>query len=121
MTILVGLASILGITLLVYFFNRLDWFKVCPICAGVFLTWAWMLLANFAGQSFDIVVIAMLMGGSGGGITYTSEKRLRFGYSKLLFKSLFIPIGFFTVTQLIYQNWVMFLIGLILMLVVYFI
>ena len=80
-------------------------FKVCPICAGVSGTWLWMLVLSFLGYEIDLVVVAMLMGGSVIGIAYQLEKKLPAGKSALLWKVLFIPVGFVVAYSAITLQW----------------
>ncbi|MDP2664447.1 MAG: hypothetical protein Q8O97_00530 [bacterium] len=90
-TVIVSIAVITGAVWLV---GKVLPFKVCPICAGVSGTWLWMLVALFLGYEIDLVIAAMLLGGSVVGIAYQLEKRLPAGHSPLLWKALFVPAGF---------------------------
>lgn len=101
----IAAASILLITLAVWLANRILPFQVCPICAGVAGTWVWMLIANLLGFSIDLLIPAILMGGSVVGIAYQVEKLLAEGGPQLLWKSLFIPAGFFAVWSLLSLWW----------------
>src|SRR3989344_7525178 len=105
MTIALTVASILGITALAHFAKRILPFKVCPICAGVFLTWVWLLGAHFLGYRIDLIVPALLMGGAVVGIAYSLEKRsLNISAERLLlWKVLFIPAGFVAAYSLLAQ------------------
>ena len=118
MTIALTVASILGITALAHFAKRILPFKVCPICAGVFLTWSWLLGAHFLGYRIDLIVPALLMGGSVVGVAYQLaplEARPLTGLEKrsrnipaerlLLWKVLFIPAGFVAAYSLLAQLW----------------
>src|SRR3989344_1060840 len=118
MTIALTVASILGITALAHFAKRILPFKVCPICAGVFITWVWLLGAHFVGYPIDLVVPALLMGGSVVGIMYQLaplearpltglEKRSRNMSAErlLLWKVLFIPARFVAAYSLLAQLW----------------
>ena len=62
-----AILSILIITLVVWLVNKKLPIQVCPVCAGVFLTWLWM----FIGMSLGKLLIAnyqlpvsVLMGGT---------------------------------------------------------
>ena len=44
--------------------------KLCVICASVSLTWIFLLILYFLGKFEDLVVIALLMGGSVVGLYY---------------------------------------------------
>lgn len=79
-------------------------FKVCPICAGVSVTWLWMLAGLYAGWLIAEgwrIAAAMAMGGSVVGIAYQIEKRLPPGRSPLLWKTFFIPAGFIAAYSLV--------------------
>lgn len=104
--ITIVIASILGITLAVWLVNKVLPFQVCPICAGVSGTWLWMLTASLLGYQIDLVVVAMLLGGSTVGIAYQLEKKLPAGKSPLLWKTLFIPTGFIAAYSLVASQWV---------------
>ena len=97
--------SILGITLLVWLANRALAFRVCPICAGVAGTWLWLVAAHALGYQIDLVVPALLMGGSVVGATYQLEKKLPSGRPALLWKTLCIPAGFIGAYGLLTQWW----------------
>lgn len=99
--------SILAITGLVWLLNRILPFKICPTCAGVSGTWLWMLAARFLGFGIDPLVLAILMAGSVVGIAYQIEKRLTPNQSTLLWKTLFITVGFVAVYTLILSWWAM--------------
>ena len=73
---IIAIISILVFTLIVWFANKLLPFSICPICAGVFLTWIWM----FVGISLGELSLAnyqlpttMLMGGTVVGLTFKLE------------------------------------------------
>lgn len=102
LAILVALVSIGVITSVMWFLNRRELLpvKICAICAGTAGTWLLILAGIFTNTlSFAayMPVAAILMGGSVVGIAYQGEKRLKAGRDPLLWKALFIPIGFGTV------------------------
>lgn len=100
----------------VFAYNRVSFFKMCPICAGVAGTWLWMLAAKFLGYGVDTVILAMLMGGSVVGIAYQVEKHFpetTSGDKRFLWKLLFIPSGFVCVYSLLAEWWSVFLAVLI--------
>src|SRR3989344_1549748 len=107
MTIALTVASILGITALAHFAKRILPFKVCPICAGVFITWVWLLGAHFLGYQINLMIPALLMGGSVVGIAYQLVKKARNLSAErlLLWKVLFIPAGFVTAYSLLAPLW----------------
>jgi len=110
MFIVITTISILAITGFIWFLNRILLFKICPICAGVSGTWLWMLAAKFLGYEIDMLIPAMLMGGSVVGIAYQIEKRLSPNRSPLLWKTLFIPIGFVAAYSAILSWWAVFIV-----------
>lgn len=89
MDIAIATISIMAIAGAALVYNRMSPFRVCPICAGVSGTWLWMLAAKFLGYTIDIVILAILMGGSVVGIAYQMEKHFAFRA-----KMIFIPAGF---------------------------
>ncbi|OGG76300.1 hypothetical protein A2950_01710 [Candidatus Kaiserbacteria bacterium RIFCSPLOWO2_01_FULL_55_19] len=113
MLIITTVISILVISVFVSLANRILSFTVCPICAGVFLTWVGLVSAHFMGYSIDLVVPALLMGGSVVGITYQLEKKFRDSSANvlLLWKVFFIPVGFVVAYAILGQLWVAFLSG----------
>src|SRR3989344_3957215 len=74
MPIVIATVSIFLIAGLVVFFSRFLPFKICPVCAGSFGTWLWMLIVRSLGYSVDPIILAILMGGSIVGIAYQIEK-----------------------------------------------
>lgn len=92
--IILVLASILALAGIGWRLGTLLNRKVCPICVGVSGTWLIMLFLRFFGTAIDPVILGILMGGSVVGIAYQGEKRLAKGRSQLLWKLLFIPLGF---------------------------
>ncbi|OGZ96994.1 MAG: hypothetical protein A2847_00740 [Candidatus Sungbacteria bacterium RIFCSPHIGHO2_01_FULL_50_25] len=104
MELLYALASIAVITAVAGAAKKFFPFSVCPICAGVFGTWLWMLVSEylgvFSGESWKIIT-AILMGGSAVGIAYGLEKRLSAAASPFLWKALSIPAGFAMVYSLV--------------------
>lgn len=109
MLITITTISILAITGFVWLLNRILPLKICPICAGVSGTWLWMLAATFLGYEIDLLIPAMLMGGSVVGIAYQIEKRLPPNRSPLLWKTLFIPAGFVAVYSVLSSWWIVFI------------
>ena len=77
----------------------------CPICAGVSVTWLWMLVAFHAGKPIDPVMLGLLMGGTVVGLAYRIEPHLHPRRSSLLWKTCFIPLGFAAAFFLIKGAW----------------
>ena len=103
--ILITTISILAITGLAWLAKKALPFPVCPICVGVAGTWLWMLAARLAGFAFDASMLAILLGGSVVGIAYQLEKHLPQGRSPLLWKTLFLPMGFVAAYGLMVPHW----------------
>ena len=76
---ILAILSVLIITLVVWFVNKLLPFKICPVCAGVMLTWIWMFFGMWFGllsvSQYEIPT-AILMGASIGGIVTELKKIL---------------------------------------------
>ena len=97
MLILIITISIFILTSIFWAVKRYLLIDICPICSGVFLTWFIFLILMLTGKISVFVFqmpIALLMGGSIVGIAYKLESKIKEKKSILLFKSLFIPIGF---------------------------
>lgn len=75
---IITIISIFIFTSLVWGFNKISPIKICPICAGVFTTWLWMLLGMGYGllsvEKYQLI-IAILMGGSVIGIVNKLEEK----------------------------------------------
>src|SRR3989338_6984584 len=82
MNIIIPIISILIITLIFYFANKKLPFQICPICAGVALTWVWFLAGMYFGllsvAQYELIT-AILMGASIGGVVNETKKQ----FSKL--------------------------------------
>jgi hypothetical protein len=108
MTIVVTtIGSILALAGLAWAAGRLLRIPLCPICTGVALTWLWMLVARYLGVAVDAAMLSILLGGSVVGIAYQLEKRLAGTRSPLLWKTLFIPVGFAAAYGLVAAQWAM--------------
>lgn len=99
---------IVAITALVWLAQKAIPLGICPICAGVSGTWIWFFVARLAGFAADPNVMALLMGGTVVGVAYTLEKRMPASRSTLLWKTIFIPLGFGAMFALLNYAWVMF-------------
>ncbi|MBI5798637.1 MAG: hypothetical protein HZB10_01770 [Candidatus Yonathbacteria bacterium] len=112
MTIWISVFSIFVITAFVMACKRILPFSrcvtaLCAICAGVSLTWIGLLVASFVGYPIDIRIPAILMGGTVVGIAYQGGRFLPVTRSELLWKSVFIPIGFALVFTILDRQWSM--------------
>lgn len=103
--ILITILSILAITGLAWLANKILPFAICPICVGIAATWIWMLAGRIAGLEFDTSMIAILLGGSVVGMGDQLEKHLPGDRSPLLWKTLFLPIGFVAAYGLATGHW----------------
>ncbi|MEK7877081.1 MAG: hypothetical protein AAB325_12920 [Pseudomonadota bacterium] len=103
--ILITTVSILAITGFAWLAGKALRFPVCPICIGVAGTWLWMLAAQLAGLAPDPSMLAILLGGSVVGPAYQLEKHLPQGRSPLLWKTLFLPIGFVAAYGVAVTHW----------------
>ncbi len=95
--------------------------KVCVLCAAVSLSWIGLLILHYLGRFDNMVVVALLMGGSLVGIFYLVERKVKeemtlfrlpffltlvlIGYSLLDFSAELMRVGLFLVGL-----WIVFLI-----------
>ena len=105
MTIFLAIISIFGLTLAAWVLKNFSPVPVCAICVGVSGTWIWLLLIQQFGYHIDVLVPAILMGGSVVGLAYQGEKRIPDGQSALLWKTLFLPFGFLAVYSVFVAWW----------------
>ncbi len=120
MLAIIVIVSILIITGFVWLANKIWPFQICPICAGVAGTWLWLLAANFLGYGIDLVIPALLMGGSVVGIAYQIEKWLPPNRSPLLLKTLFIPAGFIAAYSILTEWWSVVFVSIALLVIIAF-
>ena len=106
MTILIAVASILGLAGLAWAVRKVLPHPICPICAGVAGTWLWMLVARELGIAVDAAVLPILLGTTVAGTAYQLEKHLPPERSPLLWKTLFLPTGAIAAYGLAVPNWV---------------
>jgi hypothetical protein len=114
MVIGITIISIFAITGVILLINRIMPYRICPICAGVFGTWLWILAGMYFGVLQDEswrIVAAIAMGGSVVGVAYKMEKYLSLRCSPLLWKTLFIPTGFVAVYSVLLWWWLGFAIS----------
>ncbi|KKQ07331.1 MAG: hypothetical protein A3A96_03940 [Candidatus Zambryskibacteria bacterium RIFCSPLOWO2_01_FULL_39_39] len=109
--IIITIISILGLSLLVSRVNRFLPFRICPICAGVSLTWIWLVTGYFLGYQIDLLIPALFMGGSVVGISQQLDKKL---------KIIFISLGFIVAYSILSENWVTLLVFLAIILLILF-
>lgn len=87
--------------------------RICPICVVVSGTWIALLVARYLGYPVDLTLIAMLMGGSAVGISYTLEKKLPAGRSGMAWKFISIAGGFMLVYGFLIGQWILGGIGVV--------
>jgi hypothetical protein len=92
--ILATAVSILAIAGVAWAARKVLNVPLCPICFGVGGTWLWMIVGRSMGYAVDATMLPILLGGSVVGIAYQVEKRLPQGRSPMLWKMLFVPVGF---------------------------
>lgn len=106
-------ASIFFFALLAWLFNKILRINICPICAGTASTWIWMLAAHFAGYDIDPIVLGILMGGSVVGVAYLLERNIASPIGAMLWKMIFIPVGFAAVYGIVKSQWTLALIAIL--------
>lgn len=119
----IPIALILVLTILIWLINKKLQFKICPICAGVFLTWTSLLVSMAVGfLSIDNYQLptAILAGGTIIGIMSKSEKFIR-DEVILIWKASFTVFGFLTIYNLIRNNWLISILGIVLLILLTFI
>lgn len=115
----IAIISILIITAVVWLANKFMSLSVCPVCAGVFLTWVWLLGAYNFGYQIDVIIPALLMGGTVVGIMYQLEKRfsnLSAG-RLLLWKIVFVSAGFAVMYGILEKSWTVSILAIVFLLV----
>lgn len=112
MWLIIAIASVSIIAAITWVINGISDKKICPICAGVFGTWLWMLAGRATGLNADIIILAVMMGGSIVGITYQLEKRNIIVKHLAVFKFSFTLLGFMIVYFLINNQWLLAILGM---------
>lgn len=51
--------------------------KICVLCVSVVITWFVLLILYWLGKFYDLLIIALLMGGSVLGLFYTMERNVK--------------------------------------------
>lgn len=106
---IITIVSIIILTSLVWLVTKTTPIKVCPICAGVSLTWLWIFLGAFF-EKLSIangqVIVAILAGGTVVGIMSKLEDKIETKFI-LLWKTIFVLLGFSAVYSLITGQWVL--------------
>jgi len=93
---------------------------ICPVCTGVMLTWLWLLVGLLAGKLASEIFLlptAILMGGTIVGLMAKLEKNIKSKFL-LIWKIVFVILGFSAFYGLLIENWLIFIIGALLAIVV---
>jgi len=120
MLITITIISVIVVAGVVWLANKILPFTICPICAGVFLTWVGLIIAYTIGYQINLTIPALLMGGSVVGVVYQLEKKFRdlpVG-RVLLWKVLFIPTGFVVAYGILERLPAVFLLAVVFLLLV---
>lgn len=115
MLIAITISFILILTALAFLVRKSAASWLCPLCAGVAGTWLGLLGAHLAGFTVDLRLPAILLGGSVVGLAAQGEKILanRSETYQLVWKTLFVTIGFATAWFVINLAWSAVAIGLV--------
>ncbi len=120
---IIAILSILIITLAVWLTKKRLMLGICPICAGVFLTWLWMLGGIILGQlpitDYQLPT-ALLMGGTVVGLISKFEQFIKPKFV-LIWKTTFVVSGFWAMYNLLISNWFGFAVDAILVVVITFV
>ena len=120
---IITIISILLITPVIWLVSKKLKFKICPICAGVSLTWFWLLVGiklNLLSSADYQLPTAILMGGTVVGLMFKLEQFIKIKFV-LIWKTLFVVLGFMVVHSLMFANWMIFLVSAILVVLLTFI
>ncbi|MEK7586642.1 MAG: hypothetical protein AAB453_02110 [Patescibacteria group bacterium] len=83
--------------------------KICPVCALISLFWLTLLTIKWLGYDVNNELLAMLMGGSAVGISYTLANKLN--SRTMVWKLIAIPISLAGMYALLNFNWGYFLLA----------
>ena len=111
------------VTFAVWLIKKKLKFEVCPICAGVTLTWFWMLVGMFFGKLLVVdyqLPATLLMGGTVVGLMSKLEQFVKLKFV-LIWKTIFVVLGFVAAYNLIFTNWVIFAVSVALVVVTTFV
>src|SRR3989338_2064677 len=107
--------SITIITFIVWLIKNKYKLEVCPICAGVLLTWLWLLVGmklNLLSTTNYELLAGILMGGTVVGLMTKLEKHIKPRFV-LWWKTIFVLAGFTAVYSLLSSQWMYFIIDLV--------
>lgn len=120
---IIAILSILVLTGFVYVLNKKLLTQICPICAGVTLTWLWMFFGMFFGKLSAIdyqVPTAILAGGTVVGLMSKLEEFIKVKFV-LVWKTIFVASGFMAVYSLVAREWSILALGIIINVAITFI
>ncbi|MEK7539093.1 MAG: hypothetical protein AAB595_00410 [Patescibacteria group bacterium] len=107
---IIAILSILILTSISWVLGKISPIKICPICAGVFLTWLGMFFGMFLGKLSVVdyqLPTAILAGGTVVGLMSKLEQFIKIKFV-LFWKTVFVISGFAAVYGLVASQWVMF-------------
>lgn len=102
MPFLTVISLILVVTALSYVLYQKGIVRVCPICAGIASMWIVLIALRIAGWPVDPAVLALLLGGSAVGMSFSLEKRR---HMHPLVKATFIVVGLLFAHNIVIENW----------------
>lgn len=111
-----AIISIFAFTGIVWLIKKALKLEVCPVCAGVSLTWLWLLIGmklNLLPTIDYQLPTAILMGGTVVGAMSKLEKFIQPRFL-VLWKTAFVAFGFLAVYSLVISDWLIFALGAIL-------
>ena len=110
---IIAIISILILTSAIWLVKNKLKFEICPICAGVTITWLWMLFAMNLGKLSTTdyqLPTALLMGGTVVGSMSKLEQFIKPKFV-LVWKTMFVVSGFLAAYNSIFTNWTIFSVG----------
>lgn len=116
MAIAITIISILAITVAAWVIRKTAKLNICPICAGVSLTWLWMLLGLWFGKlppGDYRLLVAVLLGGTVVGSMSKLEQSIKPKFV-LIWKTIFTVSGFLAAHGLLGGDWLVVAAGIVL-------
>ena len=115
---IIPISSIIILTCFVWALNKklLRQRQICPLCAGVSLTWFWIFFGMFFGKLLVAdyqLPIAILAGGTIVGLMSKLEEFIKVKFI-LIWKTIFVVSGFMAVYSLVNNQWGILAVGVIL-------
>lgn len=112
MLIILTLISIVVLTVVAWVVRKMIKLNLCPVCVGVAGTWLWLVIAYFGGYQIELIIPAMLMGGSVVGVMSKLERLIELKFV-LVWKTIFVVSGFLAMNSLITSQWLVLTMGII--------